>query len=151
MNNDIIMNDDDKFELVEEDEKLLREEEATSMINDVANRVYALPRHDGELNLYKHILDSIVEDDDKDSVSSLFDTIEPDLINKNDIVQKIIISSLLLNKLLLLKHTKKDIDIFRITKGIRFRDDTLTWLNVMVQYTIPILLNNNLIKELKDV
>jgi hypothetical protein len=148
---DVVMNEDDKFELREEEEKLKREEEAVDLINSVGNRVYNIPRHEGELNLYKEILNSISVTEDVDKLRSLLEEIEPNLMNKNDIVQKIMISSILLNKIFILKHLKPDIDIFKLTKGIEYREDTGTWLKIMKEYTIPVLMNNDLIKDLKDV
>jgi hypothetical protein len=148
---DVVMNEDDKFELREEEEKLKIEEEAVNIINSVGTRVYNIPRHEGELNLYKEILNSINVPEDVDKLKSLLEGIEPNLMNKNDIVQKIIISSILLNKIFILKHFKPDIDIFKLTKGIEYREDTGTWLRIMKEYTIPVLMNNDLIKDLKDV
>ena len=147
---DTILDIDDKFKLVDEKTKLQKEEEATELIQDVGKQVYNIPRHDGELNLYKNILVNIQDETDRNDFINLFKDIEPNLINKNDIVQKVIISSVLYNKLFLLKHKDKDFDIFRILKGIEYKKDNGTWLELMLSYTIPFLVNNNILKDLNN-
>jgi len=57
----------------------------------------------------------------------------------------------LYNKLFLLKQRKNDFDVFRVTTGINYRKDNGTWLNEMLSYTIPFLVNNEILKELNNV
>jgi len=149
--NEITVNENDNLGLTPDDIKLKQEEEATVLIDNVGKQVYNIPRHDEELNLYGSILNSLQDENDKNNFILLFKNVEPNLINKNDIVQKVIISSVLYNKLFLLKQLKNDFDVFRVTTGINYRKDNGTWLNEMLTYTIPFLVNNELLKELNNV
>jgi len=151
MKNEVVLDGDDKLNLSPEDIKLKHEEEAVTLIDNVGKQVYNIPRHNGELNLYSSILNVLQDEEDKNNFISLFKNVEPNLINKNDIVQKVIISSVLYNKLFLLKQRKNDFDVFRVTTGINYRKDNGTWLNEMLSYTIPFLVNNEILKELNNV
>lgn len=123
-------------------------EEATDILRDVGNQVYGMVRSDGDLNVYAHIMNKFAEmctTDELVNIERIFLSVEPDIYNKNDVVQKILISSVLLRKFYIMKHVNTNFNIFNMIGGVKYELPNEAWLEIMLKHTVPLLVNNNIL------
>jgi len=121
--------------------------EATNELKKLGAALYNAPKTEEDKNIFRHFIEALkgvhVEKGNKLEQELL--SIEPDLDNKKDIVQKLIISSYLITKTYEVKAMNDEINIMPILTLIPYYLDVDSWLNCMIDKTIPLLVVNDIV------
>ena len=124
----------------------------TNTVNDfktIANNLYNTKRDNNKekVNLYTELLNRVKElnKDKVDNFKELFEAKDPNIKDKKNIVQRLIISAALMRYLLIIKATNKKAKISGLLLLIPYYASDEEWLNVLKNETIPLMINNNII------
>jgi hypothetical protein len=129
-------------------EEFMKDIQEASKYMDVAvTKLYNKKPSEDDVNLYKKIIEAIkkINVDKVPLFENLIKKVEPDIENKIDLVQKFIISNIIISHLFLKKAENPSLFVTPIIMLIPYYQDNDTWFEVFTKHALPNILNNDLI------
>jgi len=137
--------DGKKLNEIEQSMKELQE--ASQKLRMAGLKLYASEKSDADINIFRKLMEAAykINPEKAQKIEEMIRAEEPDIENKKDQVQKLVISGVLINHLYKLKAEDENIDIMPLLMAIPYYADEEGWLDCMIDYTIPLLFNNDAI------
>jgi len=129
-------------------EEFVKDIQDASKAFDIAvDKYYNLKPTDKDINLYGKIIEAIknINKDKVEAFEKLIKSVEPNIEDKIDIVQKFIISNVMISHLYRVKAKNPKIFVTNIIMLIPYYLDNNVWLDIFTKEALPLILNNNLI------
>lgn len=120
---------------------------ATNEIKKLGAALYNAPKGDEDKNIFRMFIDKLklAHKEKGERVEQELLASEPNLDNKKDIVQKLIISSYLITKAYEAKARDDSVNIMPVLTLIPYYMDPDNWLSCMIEKTIPLLVVNDIV------
>jgi len=134
--------------VLEQQANYLKElEEASKQLRAIGNKLYLAKKTDNDVNLFSIIVDTLkkISKEKAQRFEIMIKSIEPNIEEKIDTVQKLIISDFLITRLYQLKAEDPGFNILPILTLIPYYMDNESFTECMVNHTLPLLVNSNVI------
>jgi Skp family chaperone for outer membrane proteins len=134
--------------VLQEQQQYLKElAEASQKLQQLGTKLYMAPKTENDTNIFRIIVDTMkkMNRSKGERFEAIIKSREPNIEDKVDEVQKIIISSVLIHRLYEIKAENPELDILPILTLIPYYLDNQAFTECMITQTVPILVNNDII------
>lgn len=121
--------------------------ESMENFEKVSKKLYSMKTDESDKNLYNLLVEKLLtlNKDSAIAFTTMIEKIDPDIMNKKDVVQRLTISGALNTYLYSLKAANDKIHISSLLATIPFYADDDQWLKVMRDTLLPHMVNNKML------